>query len=116
MLSFWVERATAIQQFWFLFYTFLSGMIAPLELFPAPIREFALWTPFPYLVYFPASLLVGLPVDLRRGLVTIAVMGSDRLRPQPDTVAFGSQKVLRNGRVKKIKVAISTYINHAICP
>jgi len=76
MLSFWVERATAIQQFWFLFYTFLSGMIAPLELFPDPIREFALWTPFPYLVYFPASLLVGLPVDLRRGLVTIMLWGA----------------------------------------
>lgn len=76
MLTFWVERATAIQQFWFLFYSFLSGMIAPLELFPEPIREFALWTPFPYLVYFPASLLVGLPVDLRRGLVTIAIWGA----------------------------------------
>lgn len=76
MLSFWVERATAIQQFWFLFYTFLSGMIAPLDLFPAPIREFALWTPFPYLVYFPASLLTGLPVDLVRGLATMALWGA----------------------------------------
>ncbi len=76
MLSFWVERSTAIEQFWFLFYVFLSGMIAPLELFPAPIREFALWTPFPYFVYFPASLLVGLPVDLPRGLLTMALWGA----------------------------------------
>ncbi len=75
MLAFWVERATAIEQFWFLFYTFLSGMVAPLELFPAAIREFALWTPFPYLIYFPASLLVGLPVDLVRGLLTMAGWG-----------------------------------------
>lgn len=76
MLAFWVERATAIEQFWFLFYTFLSGMVAPLDLFPAPIREFALWTPFPYLIYFPASLLVGLPVDLFRGLLTMAGWGA----------------------------------------
>ena len=76
MLSFWIERATAIQQFWYLLYTFLSGMVAPLELFPDAIREFALWTPFPYLVYFPASLIVGLPVDLRRSLVTIIAWGA----------------------------------------
>ena len=76
MLSFWIERATAIQQFWYLLYTFLSGMIAPLDLFPEAVREFALWTPFPYLVYFPASLIVGLPVDLPRGLVTIISWGA----------------------------------------
>ena len=76
MLAFWVERATAIQQFWFLFYTFLSGMVAPLELFPSAVREFALWTPFPYLVYFPASLLVGAPVDLTRGLLTMCGWGA----------------------------------------
>lgn len=75
MLAFWVERATAIQQFWYLFYIFLSGMIAPLELFPPAVREFVLWTPFPYLIYFPASLLVGLPVELGRGLVTILFWG-----------------------------------------
>ncbi|MBE9079450.1 ABC-2 family transporter protein [Romeria aff. gracilis LEGE 07310] len=75
MLAFWVERATAIQQFWYLFYIFLSGMIAPLELFPPAVREFVLWTPFPYMIYFPASLLVGLPVDLGRGLVTILFWG-----------------------------------------
>ncbi|PZO15359.1 MAG: multidrug ABC transporter permease [Leptolyngbya foveolarum] len=92
MLSFWVERATAIQQFWFLFYTFLSGMIAPLELFPAPIREFALWTPFPYLVYFPASLLIGLPVDLRRGLVTMMIWGA---------IAFVLNRILWRTGLKK---------------
>ncbi len=76
LLSFWVERASAIQQFWFLFYTFLSGIVAPLTLFPEPVREFALWTPFPYLVYFPASLLIGLPVDLARGLAMMAAWGT----------------------------------------
>ncbi len=72
MFAFWLERASALEQFGFLFYMFLSGLIAPLEVFPPLMREFALWTPFPYLVYFPTSLLVGLPVDIGRGfLMTI---------------------------------------------
>ena len=91
MLAFWVERATAIQQFWFLFYTFLSGMIAPLELFPEPVRDFALWTPFPYLVYFPASLLIGLPVDLTRGVLTMAAWGA---------IAFGLNRLLWRAGLK----------------
>ncbi|NEP18392.1 MAG: multidrug ABC transporter permease [Leptolyngbya sp. SIO4C1] len=71
MLAFWVERASAIEQFALLFYIFLSGMIAPLSVFPEAVRSAILWTPFPYLIYFPASLLVGLPVDLTRGLLTM---------------------------------------------
>ena len=71
MFAFWTERATAIEQFWFLFYLFLSGMIAPLTLFPDTVRAVALWTPFPYLVYFPASLLVGLPVEIGKGFGVI---------------------------------------------
>jgi ABC-2 type transport system permease protein len=71
MFAFWTERATSIEQFWFLFYTFLSGMIGPLTVFPEGMREFLMWTPFPYLIYFPASLLVGLPVNLGQGLSVI---------------------------------------------
>jgi ABC-2 type transport system permease protein len=67
MFAFWTERANAIENFWFLFYLFLSGLIAPLEVFPQPIREIVLFTPFPYLIDFPASILIGLPVDLARG-------------------------------------------------
>lgn len=64
MLAFWIERASAIEQFWFLFYLFLSGLIAPLEMFPPLVRQIVEWTPFPYMIHFPASLLVGLPVNL----------------------------------------------------
>ena len=71
MLAFWTERASAIEQFVFLFYLFLSGFIAPLEVFPPLIREIALWTPFPYFIHFPASLLIGLPVDVNRSLLTM---------------------------------------------
>ncbi len=63
MLAFWTERASAIQQFWFLFYIFLSGSIAPLEVFPDTVRQIVEWTPFPYMMHFPAVLLMGLPID-----------------------------------------------------
>lgn len=72
LFAFWTERASAIENFWFLLYLFLSGMIAPLEMFPEPVREVVLWTPFPYLVHFPAALLIGLDEDVVRGfLVTL---------------------------------------------
>lgn len=68
MFAFWTERAGALEQFWYLFYLFLSGMIAPLTVFPAQIRAWVMWTPFPYLIDFPASILIGLPIDLGHGL------------------------------------------------
>ncbi len=72
MLAFWTERASAIQQFWYLFYLFLSGMIAPLEVFPDTMKTIIEWTPFPYLIHFPASLLIGMPQNLI-GSVTIVL-------------------------------------------
>jgi ABC-2 type transport system permease protein len=69
MFAFWIERAYAIEQFWFLFYLFLSGLIAPLEVFPPVVREIVMWTPFPYLINFPASILIDLPVNVGRGLL-----------------------------------------------
>ena len=73
MLAFWMERASAIEQFWFLFYLFLSGMVAPLELFPPLLRQITLWTPFPYLVWFPSAVLLGLPVNVLQGFGMIVL-------------------------------------------
>ncbi|NJL45255.1 MAG: multidrug ABC transporter permease [Leptolyngbyaceae cyanobacterium SM2_3_12] len=75
LLAFWMERASAIEQFWFLLYTFLSGMIAPLALFPEPIRAVVLWTPFPYLIYFPASILTNRPDQLGQGFAVMVLWG-----------------------------------------
>lgn len=69
MLAFWIERAAAIEQVWYLFYLFLSGMIAPLVLFPPVLQTIVEWTPFPYLIDFPASILVGFDVEMGRGLL-----------------------------------------------
>jgi len=50
-------------------FLFLSGLLAPLAAFPQAVRDVAQWTPFPYLIDFPARLLAGLPVDVGRGLL-----------------------------------------------
>lgn len=68
LFAFWTERATAIERVWYLFYTFLAGMIAPLDVFPDAVREIVMWTPFPGLMYVPASVLVGLPIHLGQSL------------------------------------------------
>lgn len=73
MLAFWTERASSLQEFWFLFYLFLSGVIAPLEVFPPVVRTLAAFTPFPYLVDFPASILVGLPTNVGRSFLVILI-------------------------------------------
>ena len=75
LFAFWLERASAIEQVWFLVYLFLSGIIAPLEVFPESVRNVVLWTPFPYLVNFPASILIGLPVDVGQGLLVMLSWG-----------------------------------------
>lgn len=69
MLAFWIERANAIESFWYLFYLFLSGLVAPIELFPPIVQQIVEWTPFPYMIYFPASILVGIPTDVGRSLL-----------------------------------------------
>jgi ABC-2 type transport system permease protein len=71
LAAFWTERASALEQFWFLLYTFLSGMVAPLSLFPDAVREVVLWTPFPYLIYFPASLLIDRPERVAQGFAAM---------------------------------------------
>jgi ABC-2 type transport system permease protein len=84
MFAFWTERASAIDNFWMLFQLFLSGLIAPLEVFPENIRNIVLCTPFPYLIDFPASLLIGNPTDIWRGFSmmlgwTLLFLGLNRI-------------------------------------
>jgi ABC-2 type transport system permease protein len=71
MAAFWIERAYAIEQFWFLFYLFLSGLVAPLDVFPPLVRQIVLCTPFPYMISFPARILIGLPVNIAQGFLVM---------------------------------------------
>jgi ABC-2 type transport system permease protein len=67
MFAFWIERATSVQELWSLLQIFFSGLIAPLDVFPDSIRNVLLLTPFPYLVYFPAAILVDFKIQLFKG-------------------------------------------------
>jgi len=73
MLAFWTEHANAVDDLWFMGFLFLSGFLAPLEMFPESVRAVALATPFPYMIYLPAKLLIGEPVALIRGLVVMLI-------------------------------------------
>ena len=73
MLAFWMERVTACDRLLMIPYLFLSGLIAPLEMFPENIRILATYTPFPYLVWFPASLLAGGDIQILKPLIVITV-------------------------------------------
>ncbi|MDP7034806.1 MAG: ABC-2 family transporter protein [Planctomycetota bacterium] len=59
LLAFWFERVSAFDRLVMIPYYFISGLIAPLEVMPEEVQAVILWTPFPYMVWFPARLLSG---------------------------------------------------------
>ena len=71
-LCFWSERAAALDRLLLIPYLFLSGMVAPLEAFPEPLRQVALATPFPWTLALPAELLAGRRPPLGHGLAVMA--------------------------------------------
>jgi ABC-2 type transport system permease protein len=74
-LCFWFENATAFDEFLYVLQTFLAGGFAPLEFYPPAIRAVVEWTPFPYMVYYPAKILTGTlssSETLRVMLITLA--------------------------------------------
>lgn len=74
LLSFWTERATSVEQLMFIVYMFLSGAVAPLDVFPPLARDIVMWTPFPYLIWVPARLLIpgGEEIDVVRAALICA--------------------------------------------
>jgi ABC-2 type transport system permease protein len=58
-VAFWTTRVSAVNQMYFTMMLFLSGQIAPLGLFPAPIRTIATILPFRWMVGFPVELFLG---------------------------------------------------------
>ncbi len=59
MITFWFERASALEQVSMLPYWFLSGMIIPLGDFSPRTTAILRLTPFPYFIDFPARILTG---------------------------------------------------------
>jgi len=79
MLAFWLEETWILRVILQIVTVFLSGAIIPLELFPDFFREVLIYTPFPYLTYYPIKIFMGAPVDMLNfyGVITIwiAVFG-----------------------------------------
>jgi ABC-2 type transport system permease protein len=72
VLCFWSERASALERLHTLAMLFLSGLTAPLEVFPPAVRQAAQWTPFPWIIHFPARLLAGAEVNAAGGFAALA--------------------------------------------
>ena len=58
-LCFWTEKASSIERLLFIPTLFLSGLLSPVISFPEKIKSWIYFTPFPYLIDFPANLLSG---------------------------------------------------------
>ena len=58
-LCFWTEKASSIERLLFIPTLFLSGLLSPVISFPETIKSWVYFTPFPYLIDFPANLLSG---------------------------------------------------------
>lgn len=71
VLCFWSERASALERLHTLAMLFLSGLMAPLEVFPPGMRQVASWTPFPWIIHFPARLLAGADVSVGEGFTAL---------------------------------------------
>lgn len=77
MAAFWIERISALEGINYLPYLFLSGLVVPLQTLPAWLQDAILWTPYPYVLWFPAQLVAAPPEAMppaliARGLATIA--------------------------------------------
>lgn len=72
LISFWTSRMSAIDQMYFVIALFLSGQVAPLSLFPAPVRLLADALPFRWMIAFPVELLLG-RVSFREALLGLGV-------------------------------------------
>lgn len=62
MLSFWTSQTSAFIHIFYGLRLVLSGIIAPLAMFPTAVQSALRWSPFPYMLNFPTTILTkGLP-------------------------------------------------------
>ena len=59
LAAFWLTRIQAVAQAYLLILLFLGGEVAPLVLLPGWVQAVAWWSPFPWMLGFPADLVVG---------------------------------------------------------
>jgi len=74
MLAFWLERVVRVDELFMIPFMFFSGILFPLEELRAwspLLYEIAMATPFPYMLWFPATLLTGGEVPIVRGFAVL---------------------------------------------
>jgi len=59
LAAFWITRTSTLNTLYGTVVAFLAGLIAPLSLFPEPVRIAAAILPFRWMVAFPANVLLG---------------------------------------------------------
>jgi ABC-2 type transport system permease protein len=59
LAALWITRTQTLNQLYGTFVMFLAGQVAPLSLFPHPVRVVAAILPFRWTVAFPADVLLG---------------------------------------------------------
>ncbi len=67
--AFWVTQTTALNEAYFVAVLFLSGQVAPLELFPPVVQTLAYLLPFRWIISFPIETALGRlgPMDVLVG-------------------------------------------------
>jgi len=59
LLAFWVSEAQTLHEIWYAVWLMLGGMVAPLDLFPAPVAAIAKYLPFRFMLSFPVEVMLG---------------------------------------------------------
>ncbi|MBI2029676.1 ABC-2 family transporter protein [Candidatus Gottesmanbacteria bacterium] len=57
--AFWLTDYSGFEQLLSIIILLLAGLIMPVDFFPEPIKQLALITPFPYMIYYPVISLQG---------------------------------------------------------
>ncbi len=59
MMAFWTTQTAAFIEMSYALRLVLSGMIAPIAMFPPAVQQVLQWLPFPYMLNFPVEILMG---------------------------------------------------------
>lgn len=59
ILAFWISASITLNEIWYAASMMLGGIVAPIDLFPEPIRIIANYLPFRYMLSFPVELVLG---------------------------------------------------------
>ncbi|MBI5303302.1 MAG: ABC-2 family transporter protein [Chloroflexi bacterium] len=73
LLAFWISESITLNDVWFAMTMMLGGIVAPLDLFPANVRDVANYLPFRFMLAFPVEIVSGrlTPAELVTGFATM---------------------------------------------